>query len=158
MDDEQLRRQRVSEALKNQLDAGQAFTSAEADLDPDQVLSWGTRLRALSVELADTLRAPRRNAVISILQHPSVEDDEDALRLLRYNVIGMSDRALAEEIGVSSPTISRLQRGEGCSPPTAKKIADLFALRVAELFVDDDGGKGLLVRDVGGLREQLELD
>lgn len=150
----------VSEALVRQLSAGEKFADPDAEIDVDQLLGWGQRIHGLAKDLADCVRAPMRNRVIETLQLPSVPDDANALMLFRLNILGMSDRALAEDLDVSAPTISRLQSPDGgCNVGTAKKVADRFALTVTEMFDhEDEDVRGLQVRTAAGLRHELELD
>lgn len=54
------------------------------------------------------------------------------LRLARVNA-GLSQRALAEKVGVSLATVQRLEDGMGAHPANAKRIADEFGVLVTDL-------------------------
>lgn len=47
---------------------------------------------------------------------------------------GLTQRALAEELGIGRETIRRLERGLGAHPSTAKKVADYFGVRVTDIM------------------------
>lgn len=55
------------------------------------------------------------------------------LRAARLNA-GLSQRALAETVGVKLPTIQRLEDGLGAYPANAKKVADYFDVQVTDLM------------------------
>lgn len=62
---------------------------------------------------------------------------------LRFNQ-GLSPAALGEKVGVSAPTIRRVESGEQPTAAVAKKLADHFGLTPIDLFPltvvpDDDG-------------------
>jgi transcriptional regulator with XRE-family HTH domain len=47
---------------------------------------------------------------------------------------GHSIRGLARELGVSEPTIRRLEKGEPVRPESAKPVADYFEIQVTDLM------------------------
>jgi transcriptional regulator with XRE-family HTH domain len=47
---------------------------------------------------------------------------------------GLSQRALAEECGVSLTVIQRLENGATATPSNAKKVADYFDVQVTDLM------------------------
>lgn len=55
------------------------------------------------------------------------------LRTARINA-GLTQRELAETVGVQLPTIQRLEGGLGAYPSNAKKVADFFKVKVEQLM------------------------
>lgn len=51
-----------------------------------------------------------------------------------YVEAGMSRRAFAASINVPEQTIRRLEAGRGISPANAKRVADHFGVRVADVL------------------------
>lgn len=47
---------------------------------------------------------------------------------------GLSQRALATEVGVGLETIRRLEGGQGARPSNAKRVADFFDVQVTDLL------------------------
>jgi transcriptional regulator with XRE-family HTH domain len=47
---------------------------------------------------------------------------------------GLSQRALAEECGVSLTVVQRLENGATATPRNAKKVADYFEVQVTDLM------------------------
>lgn len=54
---------------------------------------------------------------------------------------GHSIRGLAREVGVSEPTLRRLERGEVVRPESAKPVADFFKVQVTDLMPADPDSK-----------------
>jgi predicted transcriptional regulator len=48
--------------------------------------------------------------------------------------LGLSQRGLAEQAGVGLETIRRLERGDGCRPANAKRVADVVGCKVTDLM------------------------
>jgi putative transcriptional regulator len=64
---------------------------------------------------------------------------ENNLRELRQDV-GISQQALATELGVSRQTIISIEKGKfDPSLPLAFKIAHKFHVRIEDVFIPDDG-------------------
>ena len=57
------------------------------------------------------------------------------LRMLRIDQ-GLSQNALAQETGVSGPTIARLEQGDLPTPATAYKLASHFGKKPTEMWPD----------------------
>lgn len=55
------------------------------------------------------------------------------LRAARLNA-GLTQRDLAERAGVNLATVQRLEDGLGARPKNAKKVADLFGVKVTDLI------------------------
>jgi transcriptional regulator with XRE-family HTH domain len=55
------------------------------------------------------------------------------VRAARVNA-GLSQRALAEECGVSLTVVQRLENGATATPRNAKKVADYFQVQVTDLL------------------------
>jgi transcriptional regulator with XRE-family HTH domain len=55
------------------------------------------------------------------------------LRTARLNA-GLSQRALAEKVGVNLATIQGLEDGRAAHPQNAKKVADEFGVKVTDLI------------------------
>ncbi len=47
---------------------------------------------------------------------------------------GYSDRSLANEIGVSNSTISRIEKNKPISPATAKKVCNALKVNFDDIF------------------------
>lgn len=47
---------------------------------------------------------------------------------------GLSQRSLAEAVGVGLETVRRLERGDGAHPANAKRVADYFEVQVTDLM------------------------
>lgn len=60
----------------------------------------------------------------------SVEFDLERARINK----GHSIRGLARELGVSEPTIRRIEKGEPVRPESAKPVADYFGVQVTDLM------------------------
>jgi DNA-binding XRE family transcriptional regulator len=149
-------REAVAAAMSRLLGEGQRYALPDADVEPEELRSWATRLQELARDLADCVEAPARNRVMEVLACTSVPDDTNALLALRINVAGASYEQLGQEVGVSGRTIERVEDGEGCRVGVAKKLADRFALRTTEFF--DTGrttGESIRCRTVGELREVM---
>lgn len=57
-------------------------------------------------------------------------------RAARIN-LGLTQRGLAAETGVSLTTIQRLENGATATPRNAKKVADFFEVKVTDLMPVD---------------------
>lgn len=57
----------------------------------------------------------------------------DALKIARIDK-GWSCANLARVAGVTSPTVTRIEKGLSASPETAKKLADSLGKSISELF------------------------
>lgn len=148
----------VAAAMRRLLHDGAAFVDPTAKIAAADLRGWTTRLRQLSMDLADCIEAPARNRVMETLESASIGDDRNALEVLRTNVAGASPNQLGTEAGVSGRTIERIEEGLGCRVEVAWKLANHFALSTPELFHHLEGPSGrdtLHARTVGDLREVL---
>jgi DNA-binding XRE family transcriptional regulator len=100
-----------------------------------------------------TSKLPRA-AVLELLAHPGLDDDANALSVLRVNIAGASPNQLADKTGVTGATVRRIEDGYGCNRSTAKKLADRFGLRVLGLFGQRDSDE-LIAATVAELREAV---
>jgi DNA-binding XRE family transcriptional regulator len=145
----------VSTAMRRLLDEGQRFTDPDAQLDPEELRSWTTRLSQLSADLADCVEAPMRNRILELLSAEWIDDDENALRVLRFNIAGASAAQLGGAIGISGRTIERIESGKSCQVRIAWKLAHYFTLRTTELFGGPHSDDRRRCRAVGDLREEM---
>lgn len=51
-----------------------------------------------------------------------------------YRNAGFSRRGFAREVGITEPTLRRLEIGAGVHPANAKKVADYFGIKVTDLM------------------------
>lgn len=137
------------------LDEGRRFTDADAQLDPEELRSWTMRLSKLSADLADCVEAPMRNRIMELLSADWIEDSENALRVLRFNIAGASAAQLGEAVGISGRTIERIEGGKPCQVRTAWQLARYFTLRATELFGGLHADDRHRCRTVGDLREEM---
>lgn len=145
----------VSAAMRRLLDDGLRFTDTEAELDPEEMRSWRTRLSQLSADLADCVEAPMRNRVMELLSASWVPDDENALCALRLSLAGASPAQLGEVVGISGRTIERIESGKACQVRIAWRLAEHFTLSTTELFGGLHDGEGRRCRTVADLREEM---
>lgn len=47
---------------------------------------------------------------------------------------GLTQRALADQVGVSLSTVQRLEEGKGATPSNAKRVVDYFEVKVTDLL------------------------
>jgi DNA-binding XRE family transcriptional regulator len=140
--------------MQRVLDEGAQFVDVDADIDPQDLRGWSTRLSKLALELADCVEAPARNRVMEVLSSPGLPDDANALAGIRISVAGASASQLGDETGVSGRTIERIEAGNGCQVGVAYRVAGRFALSTSELF-EHGRGDSLTCRTVAGLREAM---
>ena len=145
----------VSAAMRRLLDDGQRFTDVEIELDPEELRSWTMRLSQLSADLADCVEAPVRNRIMELLSASWVPDDENALRVLRFNIVGASAAQLGEAVGVSGRTIERIESGKSCQMRVAWRLAQFFTLRNSELFGGRHSDDRRRCRTVADLRDEM---
>jgi DNA-binding XRE family transcriptional regulator len=145
----------VSAAMERLLEEGRRFVDPASRLDPEALRSWTMRLSRLSADLADCVEAPARNRIMELLSAAWIDEEENALRVLRFNIVGASAAQLGDAVDVSGRTIERIESGRSCQVRTAWRLANYFSLRTTELFGGDAAEDRRRCRTVGDLREAM---